>query len=108
MSNLTHIFVKDPFEIFEVGQSLRDTNVNSSGNKSPMLKIILVVLMIIGIAIVFLSRDIIMKFFLGDAPKRKIVKSVVQKEKTVKVEKKETFKTETANPDEGTGATIVV
>lgn len=108
MSKYNNFYSKDPFGIFKVDSSIqsvgRDRFIQKS--KLPIVKIIMVILLIIGIAAAFIFQDVILKYFFGETPQKKPSKPKEEDmEKDVKIQI--TAKPETENPEEGTGATII-
>lgn len=107
MSNSNNFYSRDPFGVFQVGNSSSGGNNFGGGSKPPMSKIIITVLFIAGIAAVLIFQDAIGKFFFGETPKKKIVKPTVKQNDNAEVAIKITPEPETENYEEGTGATIV-
>lgn len=107
MSNSNNFYSRDPFGVFQVGNSSSGGNNFGKGSKPPMSKIIITVLIIVGIAAVLIFQDAIGKFFFGETPKKKIVKPTVQQNHNTEVAIKTTPEPETENYEESTGATIV-
>lgn len=108
MSKYNNFYSKDPFGIFKVESPIHVSGKYNFVKKSkpPVLKIIMIILLIIGIAAAFIFQDVILRFFFGETPQKKPSKpkgSDIGKDG--KIQKTTNHKTE--SPEEGTGATIV-
>lgn len=112
MSKYNNFYTKDPFGVFKVEPSIQMISGDSlaKSTKPPVVKIILVVLLIIGIAVAFFCKDIIKKFFLDNIiqskptePKDATNEKDIDREMVIQ----KTTKPKTETSEEGTGATII-
>lgn len=112
MSKYNNFYSKDPFGIFNVEPSIQIISGDSlaKNTKPPIVKIILVVILIIGIAVAFFFKDIIKQFFLDKIMQSKQAKpndAANEKDIDREVVIQKTTQPKTETPEEGTGATIV-